>query len=245
MSDAAVVTAQNRRPHMEDHVHVEQPFAGHPDSMYVGVFDGHGGAAVSRRAARDLHALLAAEMHRGLPPDVAMFPAFRAFDETVAAEPSGSTAAVLVLQGDRLTVANAGDSHIILVSRGKTSQLTAEHRLTNEAERQRVVAAGAELWGQYACLPDGRGLMCTRSLGDREFRSIGILAEPAVATQVTTAEDLWVIAATDGVWDGLEPELVGRIAMTATTARDAAERIRDAAVAANPDNVSVVAIHIH
>jgi len=237
-----VATAQNGRPYMEDFVHVEQPFAGRDDSLYAGVFDGHGGAAVARRAAKEMHGLVAAGIVRELPTGIAIATAFRAFDDSVAAEASGSVAAVLVLQGPHLTVGNAGDSHVLLVSRTESAILTNDHRLTNEAELRRVVAAGAEISGPYACIPGGGGLMCTRSLGDREFRRIGIIAEPEVTSRTLTEEDVWILSGSDGVWDGLEPELVARIARTATAAKDAAERIRDAAVENNRDNVSVVAV---
>jgi serine/threonine protein phosphatase PrpC len=241
--DVATAAAQNRRDHMEDFAHVERSFAGRDDYLYAAVFDGHGGDAVSRRASRELHGLLAAELAAGAPVEAAMRRTFLAFDASVAAEPCGSTAAVLVLQGATLAVANAGDSHVLLVSGGSANLLTADHRLTNDAEFRRVVAAGARIWDSYACLSDGGpGLQCTRSLGDREFRRIGILAEPETSSRTLAADDLWLIAATDGVWDGLDPETVGGIARTASTAKEAAERIRDAALDAHSDNVTVVAI---
>ena len=226
---------------MEDFAHVERGFLGRPDGLYVGVFDGHGGASVAREAAKALHRILAAEMASD-PPETALPRAFRAFDETVAAEPSGAVAVVAVVLGPSLAVANAGDSHAILVSPSRTERLTTDHRLTNEAEFRRVVAAGARIWGAYACLPDGAGLMCTRSLGDRAYRGIGIVAEPEVRTRTLAAEHEWIIAATDGVWDGLEPAAVGHLARAASTAKGAAGAIRDAAIEACGDNVTVVAV---
>ena len=227
---------------MEDFVHVEHPFAGRSDRLYAGVFDGHGGDRVARRASDEMHRLLAAELETGHPTATAIARAFRAFDDAVAEEPSGSTAAVLVLQGNDLVVANSGDSYVVLVSPDGVARLTTDHRLTNEAEYRRVVAAGAQLWGPYACLPDGTGLMCTRSLGDRPFRAIGIVAEPDLAARSLGAEDSWIVAATDGVWDGLDVEDVARLARAASTAAEAAEQIRDAALVASLDNVAVVAI---
>jgi len=229
---------------MEDTAHVEPSFGGPADSLYVGVFDGHGGEAVSRKASERLHSLLAVEVAAGRPLASAIPRAFRAFDDSVAAEPCGSTAAIAVLVGGKLTVGNAGDSHVALVSRGGVSVLTTNHRLTNEAEYRRVVGAGASIRGRYACLPDGSGLECTRSLGDREFRRIGILPEPDVATRMLAAEDEWIVLATDGVWDTLEVEEVGRLTRGATTAKLAAETTRDAALAAGDDNVTVVAVRL-
>lgn len=229
---------------MEDAAHVEPAFAGRGDSLYIGVFDGHGGDAVARKAAAQLHALLAAEVAAGRPLVSGIPRAFRAFDDRVAGEPCGSTAAIAVLVAGELTVGNAGDSHVALVSRGGVSVLTTNHRLTNETEYRRVAASGASIRGRYACLADGSGLECTRSLGDREFRRIGILPEPDVATRSLAGEDEWVVAATDGVWDVLEVEEVGRLVRGASTAASAAGTTRDAALAAGNDNVTVVAVRL-
>ena len=241
MFEVAVAAAQNRRDHMEDFAHVEGDFLGRRDGLYAGVFDGHGGAGVARRAAAELHRIAAAEM-ASAPPADALRSAFRAFDESVAAEPSGAAAVVAVLFGPDLVVANAGDSHAVLVSPDRAELLTTDHRLTNEAEFRRVAAAGAQIQGPYACLPGGAGLMCTRSLGDRAYRGIGIIPEPEVRTRALAAEEAWLIAATDGVWDGLEPEAVAHIARGAFAAKDAAAAIRDAAIGACGDNVTVVAV---
>ena len=143
-----------------------------------------------------------------------------------------------------MTVANAGDSHVALVSRGAVEQLTTDHRLTTEAEHRRVVAAGARIEGPYVCLRRGFGLMCTRSLGDRDFRKIGIIAEPDVSIRALGPEDEWIVLGTDGVWDGLAPEAVADLVRSAATAKAAAEGIRDSALDANTDNVSVVAIRL-
>ena len=227
---------------MEDFVHVEPAFAGRPDRLYAGVFDGHGGESVARRAAADLHRLLAVELGAGPPVPGAFARAFRTFDESVAGESDGAVAAVLLLDGNTLWVANVGDVTVLLVSERDERVLTADHRLTNEREGARLKAAGAIIRPPYAFLPGDGGLMPTRSLGDRPFRSIGILAEPEVATVPLTTQDSWIVAGTDGVFDALEPEAVSRFARTSTTANLAAERIRDAALVVGDDNVSVVAI---
>ena len=244
MRDVAAVTARGRRDHLEDFVRVEQPFAGGADVLYAAVFDGHDGEAVSLRASREMHGRVAAEMESGRPVEAAIREAFRAFDEDVAGEAGGTTAAVAVLQGRGLTVANAGDSHVLLVSRGGGTVLTTDHRLTSGTEFRRVVAAGARIQGPYVCLPDGRGLMCTRSLGDRELRGVGVIPEPALDSRPLAVEDEWLVLASDGVWDGLDAGTVARLAREAPTARLAANRIRDAALAASPDNVGVVAVRL-
>jgi len=227
---------------MEDFVHVEPSFADHPERMYVGVFDGHGGESVARLAARDLHGLLAAELRADVEEPEAFSRTFQSFDESVAEETGGAVAAVLLLERDAAWVANAGDVTVVLVSRGGERVLTADHRLGNPVEYDRVRKAGAIIERPYAFLPNGDGLMPTRSLGDRPFRAIGILAEPEVSSFTLTQRDAWIVVGTDGVFDFLEPETVARLVRAATTANLAAERIRDAALQVSDDNVTVVAI---
>ncbi|TLZ52502.1 MAG: protein serine/threonine phosphatase 2C family protein [Methanobacteriota archaeon] len=242
MVDVAVAQAQGPRDHMEDFVRFEQGFLGHEERLYVGVFDGHGGDAVSRAAASQFHKVLAAELDRGGSEREAIGRAFRTFDDSVAEETGGAVAAVVLLDKDAAWVANVGDVTVLLVSRHEERILTADHRLTNETEYARVKSAGAIVRFPYAFLPGGEGLMPTRSLGDREFRAIGILAVPEIASVRLSADDIWLVAGTDGVFDPLEPAAVARLARAATTARLAAERILKAALAAGDDNVSVVAI---
>jgi len=227
---------------MEDFVHVEPAFTGRSDRLYVGLFDGHGGETVAHWAARDMHGLLAGELQAGLPHAEAFRRAFHAFDESVAAQRGGAVAAVLVLEGDTLWVANTGDVTVLLVSEGSERVLTADHRLTNEGEYARLKAAGATIRAPYAFMPGGEGLMPTRSLGDRPFRSIGVLATPDVTSLALAPPDSWIVVGTDGVFDPLDAATVARLARASTTANLAAERIRAEALARGDDNVSVVAI---
>jgi len=229
---------------MEDFVRVQPSFAGREGWLYAGVFDGHNGDEVSRRASEELHGILAEELEQERPVDAAIRSTFLTFDERVAEEEAGATAAVLVLQGDSLTVGNAGDSHVALISKAGVGLLTTDHRLTNEGEYRRVVGAGGRVVGQYAVLPWGKGLVCTRSLGDRPFRRIGIIPEPDVSERILGPEDEWLILGSDGVWDGLTPEAVADLARGEASAQSAADRIRASALEKNDDNVSVIAIRL-
>lgn len=222
---------------------VVERFRGREGSLYAAVFDGHGGDGVSRAAADRLHVLLAAEM-ASLPAEAALGRAFRTLDAETAAEPSGSTAVVLVLQGGRATVANVGDSHAMLVSAGGARIVTADHRLTNEEEYRHVVAAGAKIWGPYLCLPDGAGVMVTRALGDRAFRSVGLRCEPSVTSLDLGKEDEAFVLASDGVWDAVEEDIVADLARQAASAKAAVERIVEAGLAFGTDNVGSVVVRL-
>src|SRR2546428_4229616 len=116
----------------------------------------------------------------------------------------GAVAVTFWIDGPRVSVANAGDAHVVAVSADHATRLTEEHRITNEVELKRVVDAGATICGPYVCLPDGRGIMPTRALGDHEFAKVGVLSEPAVSSHVL--EPGFLVAACDGLWDVMDPE---------------------------------------
>jgi len=235
-------TAQGKREHMEDFVRVVQPFGG-SDGLYAAVFDGHGGEDVSRRGSDRLHEILAA-LWESEPAVDALTSAFKAFDGEVADEKGGSVATVSVLQGEWLSVANVGDCHALVVSESAQEIVTQGHRLTNQEEYDRVVAAGAKIRAPYMCLPGGRGLMTTRSFGDAAFKQIGNIAEPAIATRAMGPGDHWLILGSDGVWDFLAAEDVAAIVRPASSATVAADQLLDAVLPVSDDNVSVVIIRL-
>jgi len=226
--DVAAFGNQGRRKHMEDSVRMEHPYMGRQDWLYAGVCDGHTGDVVARRASQELHGLLTKEFEIGQPFAKALPVAFHAFDDAVAGEPGGTTATTLLFVPGVVVVANVGDSEAVLVSQDGASTLTTLHRVANGAELQRVLAAGARISGPYACLPTGKCLMTTRSLGDRTFRGIGIVPDPDVAIRPFTPGDEWVVAATDGVWDVVGPKEVGPLIGAAETAAEAARRVVEA-----------------
>jgi protein phosphatase 2C family protein 2/3 len=227
---------------MEDFAHVVEPF-GASEGLYAAVFDGHGGDAVSRLASERLATILGEWWDR-VPSDAALRSAFLAFDGEVAGEGAGSAAVVVVLENEMLLVANAGDSHAIVVSDSDQDVLTQEHRLENMEEYERVVAAGAWIRGPYMCLPNGKAVMTTRSLGEPQFKRIGQLAEPAVASRTIGADDRWLVLGSDGVWDALAADEVAELVRSQTTADAAADLVMSKALAVGDDNVSTIVVKL-
>lgn len=141
---------------------------------------------------------------------------------------SGTTASVACQLGNRLWVAAAGDSRVILCSRDATTgrwrpqPLTIDHRPRRPSERERVEAAGARV--QPKRLPSGRlvgeprmwlqeaaspGLLLSRSLGDLMAATVGCTSDPEVTyATLRPRRDRFVVLATDGVWDVLTNEQV-------------------------------------
>jgi serine/threonine protein phosphatase PrpC len=103
---------------------------------------------------------------------------------------------------------------------------------------------GARLDPPYVVRGD-HGLMMTRSLGDRWFRPVGVIGEPEVVHHAIGADDVALVAATDGVWDVLGVEDASRVVRHAATAQAAAQALVDAALAADThDNVTAVVLRL-
>jgi protein phosphatase 1L len=230
---------QRYRDRMEDRA-VTGVLAG---ALVVGVFDGHGGAAVADHAAR--HALGAVDeaMGRRLAGKALWRAVFARLDLPLS--DCGSTATVLLVHGHTLSVAWVGDSRALLVTGGGWRVLTPDHRITRADERRRVVAAGAALDPPYAVDPvTGQGLMVTRALGDQALRRIGIVAEPEVASVRFKSDDVGFVVATDGLWDVIDEAAVAEVCRTGNP-QEAADGLVDLVGAADgTDNVTVVVGHL-
>ena len=228
------------RDHMEDRWAARAT----PHGLYVAVYDGHGGARVADQVAAELPGAVARALQSGLDPAAALRRAFAELDAATADAHCGSTVAALLLTGAALTTAHVGDSRVIRVRRTGSESLTRDHRIEAPDERARVLRMGAELDPPYVVRGD-RGLMMTRSLGDRWFRPVGVIGEPEIGYHTIGADDVALVAATDGLWDVFSEEDAARIVRRARTAEDAARALVDEALAAGTrDNATAVVVRL-
>jgi len=235
-----VAADPGRRSHMEDRWAV----LAMPQGLFAAVYDGHGGHRVADRVAAELHRAVAHALQAGLDPSDAFRRGFAELEALTADEDCGSTVAALLLTGPRMTTAHVGDSRIVRVGTTRANGLTRDHRIETPEERARVLRMGAQLDPPYV-LRGNRGLMMTRSLGDRWFRPVGVIGEPEVAHHDVGPDDLALVAATDGVWDVLGLEDAARLVRASATAPAAARTLVDAALAAGTrDNVTAVVVRL-
>lgn len=147
---------------------------------------------------------------------------------------AGSTATVAVIRGDRLVVANVGDSQAVLCRKGNAIPIAHQHRVYGsgpdvQAEVERVKSVGG--W-----VDDGRVcgvLAVSRAFGDWEFKGEGlprlletgiergywdaafasqqrftsdpVVAVPDVTETWLSEDDEFLIVASDGLWDVMPP----------------------------------------
>jgi serine/threonine protein phosphatase PrpC len=163
---------------------------------------------------------------------------------------SGCTALSLVKHGDLLVVANVGDSRAVLATaspddgggaRLAAVQLTVDFKPNLPQERERIM----ECNGRVQCLADepgvhrvwrpdreGPGLAMSRAFGDYCVKDYGVISAPEVTHRRITAQDHFVILATDGVWDVVSNEEAVQIVASAPEREKAAKRLVEFAVRA-------------
>jgi protein phosphatase PTC1 len=233
-----VAAAIGRRPYMEDRWAVHASAT----ALFAAVYDGHGGDAVANRTAAELHPLVFQALAEGLHPADALRRAFDQLDRRMSDPDCGSTAAAALLTPEELLTAHVGDSRVVRVGPSSAEGLTRDHRIEAADERARVVRMGAQLDPPYV-VRAGHGLMVTRSLGDRWFRSVGVIAEPEVGHHAIRSDDVAIALATDGLWDVLDHEEAGNIVRRAASAQAGADALVRAALGAGTrDNVTAAVV---
>ena len=235
-----VATDVGLRAHMEDRWAVQAA----PGGLFAAVYDGHGGARVAEQAAALLHLAVLRALQAGLDAGAALGRAFAELEQATADAECGSTAAAFWLAGAALTTAHVGDSRVVRVGRTEVEALTRDHRIEATDERARVLSMGARLDPPYVVRGD-QGLMMTRSLGDRWFRPVGVIAEPEIHRHAVRAGDVAVVAATDGLWDVLGLDDAARVVRAgATAAATAHALVAEALARGASDNVTAVVVRL-
>lgn len=131
-------------------------------------------------------------------------------DDNYEGPSAGCTAVVAVVVGQKLYVANAGDSRCVLCRGKDTISLTQDHKPTDPEEDRRIRAAGG--W-----VTEGRvngSLNLSRAIGDMNYKQLKsrpaeeqiVTANPDIREIDLTPEDRFLILACDGIWDILTNE---------------------------------------
>lgn len=139
-------------------------------------------------------------------------------------ELSGTTAAFVLASEGELWAGGVGDSRAILVGRDPRSggvyakDLTIDHKPTDPEERQRIEANGGDVFvardgGSDRVFAKGKrvpGLAMSRSLGDFAAHRVGVTETPDTVHMAIKPEHLFVLLASDGLWDVFSSEEVAQ-----------------------------------
>jgi len=125
---------------------------------------------------------------------------------------AGCTAVCAVIVGGTLTVANAGDSRVVLCRQhGITEAMSFDHKPMSEIEMKRITEAGGFV-NQFGRVNGNLNL--SRSIGDLKYKKVPniapadqmITAQPDIKSVTLNEKDEFIILACDGIWDCLTNE---------------------------------------
>lgn len=168
--------------------------------VYAGVFDGHNGHIAATWCADNFPRLLEQQFDNNEPTSTALKNAFHIAHEAIDG-PSGTTATVVITQGNYVAIAHVGDSRAMLFRGDDAIELTEDHKLSLPSERARIEAAAEKNPKEIFIIGTRvQGLMLTRSIGDKSITS-EILPDPIVREFYRKEVDDFLLAASDGLWD--------------------------------------------
>merc|ERR1711871_1026532 len=160
----------------------------------------------------------------------------------------GSTGCVVMMQErrERLIAANVGDSRAILVKAdGSCKPLTRDHKPDLPDERKRIEDSGGSV-KMFGCARVNGILAVSRAFGDRSLKSSGVVADPEIMTHQLGADDLFLVIASDGLWDVFTNEGVAQVVSVQQDPETCARALTDSAIRkGSMDNVTVVVVQLN
>lgn len=240
---------RGKRSNMED-CHYAQ-FRREPKSGEVlglfGVFDGHGGSNAAEYVKANLFINLVQHSKFGTDARLALAEAYENTDcqylkhDSSSSRDDGCTAVTAVLLGQRLVVANVGDSRAVLCRRGQAIPMTVDHKPNSKEERQRIEkAGGVVVWaGTWRV---GGVLAVSRAFGDRPLKQY-VIPTPDIRDEWLSHDDEFLILASDGLWDVVSNQDAVQLVKDIQNAEAAAKRLTEEAYhRGSNDNISCVVI---
>lgn len=206
---------------------MEDTYCVHDGGRFAGVFDGHGGASVSRYTSETIYdkiekfVQLESPSKRSYPNIAAVVKSISAAFDEIEDEVldidefqyQGSTAVTVYVHEDEerkertIVSANVGDSRAVLSHKAHAIDLTRDHKPDDVIEKSRILAMGETIeWDSYSQVSRVKSLSLSRAIGDR-------FAKPVVSGEVEIkifpmdsfdrngTEDDFIILASDGLWD--------------------------------------------
>ncbi|WVY92701.1 hypothetical protein V8G54_031789 [Vigna mungo] len=153
---------------------------------------------------------------------------------------AGSTASTAMLLGDRIVVANVGDSRVVASRAGSAIPLSIDHKPDRSDERQRIEKAGGFIiWaGTWRV---GGVLAVSRAFGDKLLKPY-VVADPEIQEEEIDGVD-FIIIASDGLWNVISNNEAVSLVQNITDAEVASrELIKEAYARGSSDNITSVVV---
>lgn len=265
---SGITAKQGPRPTMEDtHVVYNSLIQAFPNLgefyqeplAFYAVYDGHGGIRTANLAQKILHkAVIESSEFANKNIHKALDDAFTYTDRVILEKSAeekwrdGSTAVVVLVTGNAVHVANAGDSEAVLAKRAGNAKwdailLSKKHSPAEPSEKQRIEKAGGGVFYGRVC----GSLAVSRALGDLDFKEKPfVVATPFVHEYPTTEENEFLVLACDGLWDVMTyneaVEFIGtrRLESNMSAQQVSLELVDCALKRGSMDNVSVIVVYL-
>ncbi|XP_076928824.1 putative protein phosphatase 2C 10 [Bidens hawaiensis] len=211
------------------------------------IYDGHSGDRVPSYLQKHLFDNILAESEFWVDPKRAISKAYEKTDASILSHDSdlgrgGSTSVTTVLiNGQRLWVANLGDSRAVISKGGEAIQLSTDH--APSTERVSIEHKGGFVSNMPGDVPRVNGqLAVSRAFGDKSLKS-HLRSDPAIQdTLVDTKTDLLVLAS-DGLWKVMNNQEAIDIARKIRDPQKAAKRlVAEALKRDSKDDISCVVV---
>ncbi|MCO5567270.1 hypothetical protein L7F22_020960 [Adiantum nelumboides] len=232
---------------MEDfHVAEFRKVESHELGLFA-IYDGHLGHSVAHYLQRNLFNNILNEPGFWDDPVSAIMNAYRRTDSTILDKapdlgPGGSTAVTAILiNGNRLLVANVGDSRAVLSRQGTAVQLSIDHEPSNE--REAIETKGGfvtRLPGDVARV-DGQ-LAVARAFGDKMLKE-HLSSDPDVREEWISENDELLIVASDGLWKVMNNQEAVDLVVKTKDPKAAAKQLTDTALERrSKDDISCIVV---
>ncbi|KAG2648537.1 hypothetical protein PVAP13_1NG023600 [Panicum virgatum] len=242
-----VASSPGKRASMEDFYEARiDDIDGEKVGMF-GVYDGHGGVRAAEYVKQHLFSNLIKHPKFITDTKAAIAETYNHTDsEFLKADSSqtrdaGSTASTAIIVGDRLLVANVGDSRAVISKGGQAIAVSRDHKPDQSDERQRIEDAGGfVMWaGTWRV---GGVLAVSRAFGDKLLKQY-VVADPEIKEEVVDSSLEFLILASDGLWDVVTNEEAVAMVKPIQDPQEAADKLlQEASKRGSSDNITVVIV---
>lgn len=210
--EAYAFATQGSRKFMEDQ-HILLPslnelfqLEDNPPQGFFAIYDGHVGNSAAIYSKAQLHTNMVQDFREKADSDVngsihhAYLKTNQDFNRMAKriGITAGTTALTALIRKESIYLANAGDSEAVLCKDGKAILLSTSHLPDKEDEKARIHKAGGTVVWFGTWRVNGL-LSVSRGIGDPNLDQV-VIADPAIARYQRTAEDEFLILASDGLW---------------------------------------------
>ena len=236
------------RKYMEDQGKAIENLNSDQNKILFCIFDGHGGGQVSKFLQDNFPIYMKkAFPFKNIYESIVNI--FRLLDERIKllnVPNDGSTGTIVYIEKQNenriLHCANVGNSRCVLVNRKGIMRMSQDDKIDDPKEYNRIIKKGGIIYN--GCL---NGILTlSRSFGDWAHKNQELIAEPHIASIKINKDDLYLIIASDGVWDVIkDEECKGFMELFGDTFNNCKNLVKECLNRGSTDNVSCFVIRLN